>query len=331
MKTIKVHFLDFWESFDHNNNLFINILRKRYHVELDEHDPDFLFYSPLYKPFEYMKYDCPRIMFTGEFLSPDFTAFDYFIGYDDISFGDRAFRFPLFLYDTADYQTLAKPITRDQAWQYLKEKEYFCNYIFGHDTALGIREKILEELSKYKRVECAGKHRNNMPNGMTYDIRSKMPFMEKCKFSITAESVCYPGFTSEKIGHAFETHSIPIYFGDPDVHKDFNTKAFIDYSSFNSVEDLVNKVIEIDQNDDMYIDMLCQFRYNQIDFEEQAIKNLENFLYNIVEQDRDAAYRRPRYYRAEMHESYLRGYNRLYEYLPFPLMKKLGKPHIKSE
>ena len=42
--------------------------------------------------------------------------------------------------------------------QQIQSEHEMCirdSYIFGHDTALGIREKILEALSSYKRVECA--------------------------------------------------------------------------------------------------------------------------------------------------------------------------------
>ena len=323
MKTIKIHFTGFWENFDHNHNMFTSILRRRYNVVLDSTDPDFLICSPLGKPYEYMRYDCPRIMYTGEFISADFTALDYFIGYDDISFGDRAFRFPLFLFNDEAVSTPSVPLSRDEAYRILKSKKYFCNYIFGHDTALGIREQILEGLSAYKRVECAGTHRNNMPNGLTFNMQSKIPFMEQCKFTIAAESVCYPGFTSEKIGHAFQTHTIPIYFGDPDIHKDFNENAFIDYSRFSSVEELVKKVIEVDQNDDLYIEMLCQHRYNLAEYEEHIFKKLEEFLFHIFDQPREEAYRRPRFYRSYWHESYLKEYSKSLDSIPYRLARKI--------
>ena len=130
MKTVKLHFIGFWEGFSFEDNLFSNILKKRFHLVFDDIDPDFLICTPLCKPFEYMKYDCPRIMYTGEPLNADFNAVDYFIGFDEISFGDRVCRFPIFLYDIALYGGFAKQITEDEARVFLKEKEYFCNYIY---------------------------------------------------------------------------------------------------------------------------------------------------------------------------------------------------------
>ncbi len=324
MKTIKIHFTGFWKSFNPHNNMFTYILSKRYKVVLDSVNPDFVICSPLGEPYEYIKYDCPRIMYTGEFLSADFNAIDYFIGYDNIDFGDRSFRFPLFLWsDNGEYKP-SEPLTYDQAAAELKQKEYFCNYIFGHDTALGVREKILELLQQYKRVECAGKHRNNMPDNEIYTIRTKSDIMRKCKFSITAESVCYPGYTSEKIVDAFRAKTIPIYFGDPTISNDFNHKAFVDTLMFPDVEGAVEKVIEIDKNDEMYIEMMCEYRYLTANYEENMFKKLEDYLYHIFDQDKEEAYRRPRFYRAGWHETYLKEYNKHMLSIPHRILKKMG-------
>lgn len=322
MKTVKVHYVGFWPIFDPNNNLFSKILSRRYNVVWDPVDPDFLFCSPLGDAFAFMKYDCPRIMYSGEFLAPDFSAVDYFIGYDDISFGDRALRFPLFLFDKLEDDSSNYHLSEDEAREILKTKDCFCDYIFGHDTALGIREQILEGLSAYKRVECGGRHRNNMPDGRTYNMFNKMDLMRRCKFSIAAESVRYPGFTSEKIGNSFDARAIPVYFGDPNVGKDFNEDAFVDYNRYQTVEKMVEKVIEIDQNDDLYIHMLCQHRYNVADYEAMMFRKLEAFLFNIFDQDKEEAYRRPRFYCARQHESFLHHYSEIYGTLRWRLDRK---------
>lgn len=324
MKEIKLHYLGFWDGFSFGENLFSNLLKKHFRLVFDDKDPDFLIYTPLCKPFEYMRYDCPRILFSGEPLSADFNVADYFIGFDDITFGDRVHRFPIFLYDILFYNRYANPITEDEARGFLKEKEYFCNYIFGHDTVHGIRERILEAVSTYKRVECAGRHRNNMPGGLTFNMQSKIPFMEKCKFSIASESMPYPGFTSEKICHAFQTHTVPIYFGDPDISKYFNVDSFVNYSDFENLESLVKRIIQIDQDDDLYIHMLCQFRYNTLTYEQDSLTALEKYLVHIFEQDKDTAYRRPRYYQAKIHETNLYEYYRYHDTVPVRIMRKLG-------
>ena len=94
-----------------------------------------------------------------------------------------------------------------------------------------------------------------MPNGERYTIRTKFELMKKCQFSITAESVCYPGFTSEKLVEGFRSKTIPIYYGDPTVNKDFNLNAFVDCYQYPTIDDAVERIIEIDKNDELYIHM----------------------------------------------------------------------------
>lgn len=320
----KIWFTGFWKSFNIHDNMFTNILKKQFEIFVTNDDPDFLICSPLGRPYEYMNFDCPRIMFTGEFLSADFNAIDYFIGFDRISFADRNFRFPLFLYtDDGNYKTNNCRTIQD-AKQILAQKKYFCNYIFGHDTALGKREAILRQLQNYKRVECAGKHFNNMPDGKIYTIRTKPEIIKLSKFTITAESVCYPGFTSEKILDAFRSLSIPIYYGDPLISSEINPNAFVNCYEYDSIEDAVEKVVEIDKDDNLYTKMLCEPWYLENNYENNMYSKLENYLWKIVSQSREEAYRRPRFYRAGWHETYLREYNRYMLSWPHRILKKIG-------
>ncbi len=215
-----------------------------------------------------MKYSCPRIMYTGEFLAPDFSAIDYFIGFDYCDFGDRCLRYPLHLWSDNGPLKTRKLFTEDAAYEELKKKTYFCNFIYGHQTKLNQRELLFEKLNEYKTVSSAGKFKNNMPNGKIYNMREKSEIIAASKFTITAESVHYPGFTSEKIEHAFRSYSIPVYWGDPLVQNEFNTAAFINCETLGGIEKAVEKVIEIDQNDEMYVHMLMQYQYVIKDYED---------------------------------------------------------------
>lgn len=325
MKLRKIWFTGFWNSFNKENNMFTQIIKQKFDIELTDNNPDFVICSPLGKPYDYMRFACPRIMFTGEFLSADFNAIDYFIGFDRIEFGDRNYRYPLFLYneDNGVFKN-SEPLSRKQAIEILTNKKYFCNYIFGHDTAIGKREEILYKLLEYKRVECAGKHKNNMPSNERLTIRTKHSFMKQCKFSISAESVCYPGFTSEKLGDAFVNRTIPIYYGDPTVGEVFNKNAFVNCHDYQNIQDAVNKVIEIDKSDEQYIEMLCQCKYNDPNYENKMYQGLKEYIWSILDQDKEVAYRRPRFYRAGWHETYLAEYNKYLTRLPHRILKKFG-------
>ena len=77
-------------------------------------------------------------------------------------------------------------------------------------------------------------------------------------------------------------NSIPIYWGNPEIGKEFNTKSFINYYDFNSMGDVINHIIELDKNDNQYLDLLKNdwFVGNQIP-ENNKIENIKKFLYNI--------------------------------------------------
>lgn len=324
MKEIKINFIGFWSDFNKENNLFMEILRKQFRVTISE-SPDFVICSALGKPFDYLKYDCVRILYTGEPLCPDFNVFDYAIGFDRIEFGDRCFRYPYGLYNIQKAEHCI-PLTREDAEKALREKEFFCNFIYGHKSAYGERERLLETLSKYKRVECAGTLCNNMNDGKTVTYSGdKIDFVRRCKFTIACDSVAHPGFVTEKIRDAFIGNSIPIYFGDPYIAEEYNTKAFINCRDFDSFEAVLERVKELDQDDEQYMQMLMEQKYKDADYVEKKRKELEHFLYNIFSQEPKQAYRRLRFYASKYHEDYMNEYRKLSDSKVYKIYKRLFK------
>ena len=309
-KKVKVKFLGFWKEVEDTDNLFYNILKERYDVEISE-DPDFLFFTPLHAPLAFARYDCVRIMYTGEFYSADFTMSDYAIDFDDFTFGDRHMRYPLYLYRKDGPYQKRKKLTYDEAKAILEQKKYFANFIFGHGAVTGKREEVLEAFSKYKRVDCAGRYLNNMPNGevVTYG-GTKGPFVQKSKFTLAIESVCYPDYCGEKITDAFENYSIPVYYGNVNVDKEFNSKAFINLHAYDTVEDALEQVKQIDNDDERYIQMLMEDEFADPDCPQKKYEELKAFLYNIFDQDKEDAYRRTRWYRSYQYE-------RMYKYASY--------------
>lgn len=308
INSLKVNFCGFWGSFNKTNNLFYNILSKHFNVEISDY-PDFVICSNRGKPFEYMQYDCPRIMFMGENLSPDFTVFDYVIGFDYLEFGDRYFRLPFAFYSDNAEPWVPERITKKNAWELLNKKKYFCNFIYGHQSSLGMREKLFQELNKYKPVVSPGRYLNNMnTNGCSW--LEKRKYLGLSKFTIAGDSIVYPGFFTEKIIQPFEHHSIPIYFGNPRINEDMNEKAFIWCKSTDDsdIQKTIERVKYLNEHDEAYIEMLMEYPLLSEDFLKKKYYALENFILNIFSQNRDKAFRRVRYFCADLHESYLSEY-----------------------
>jgi hypothetical protein len=78
-----------------------------------------------------------------------------------------------------------------------------------------------------------------------------MEWITRYKFCISFENSSYPGYTTEKIVNALAAGTIPIYWGNPLVDRDFNTKSFINCHDFGSFEAVVERVIEVDQDTQM--------------------------------------------------------------------------------
>lgn len=330
MKKVRVDFCGFWDSFDKNNNLFIKILKKYFEVEVCD-KPDFVICSNRGKPFEYMKYDCVRIMFMGENMSPDFTVFDYVIGFDYLTFRDRYFRMPFVFYNDDAQPWIPEQLTEEQAWKILKRKKFFCNFIYGHESSHGMREELFRRLSCYKDVVSPGSYLNNTAvegKSKKCTWQEKYQYLLESKFTIAGDSIVYPGFVTEKIVQPFEKHSIPVYFGNPEIDKDFNPEAFVWCRDKSDIERVVDQVKFLDENDDAYIDMLLKCPLTDKKSVETLYCELEKFLFNIFNQERKNAFRRIRYFCANNHEKYLREYGRRYEKTPKVIHKLKSKINI---
>lgn len=299
MKTIRIYFEGFWDDFDMYNDIVWNILKKHYNIVIDKESPDYIFCSIFGKPFEYCNYDGIRIFCSGENYTPDFNVVDYAIGYDNLIYGDRYFRqiyIPM-KYDSSRYNSLIEQLTEkykkiDEG--ILKKKDGFCNLIYGHDRDDLGRARILEILSTYKRVDSAGAYLNNMPDSMAVTRAEKLEFQSRYKFTVAFESVDMRGFFTEKIVDAFLADSIPIYLGDPDIKEIFNEKAFINVNDFESFDAVLEKIEEIDNNDDLFMEMLRQPIFVNEELAKGHDERFEKFLLHIFEQDKEKAYRRGR-------------------------------------
>ena len=319
MNRIRIKFSGMGGQFDDENNFIIDILRQKYIVEISD-SPDYLFFSVNSK--DYLNYDCVRIFYTAENLVPDFNICDYAIGFHYLSLEDRYFRFPIYLVDGFrayagdDYANdLVRASRKHECVEkYMKEKNSFCAFVYSNAEAAPCRQKLFDRLSLYKPVDSGGRYLNNVGG----PVNDKLQFQSKHKFVIAFENSSTPGYTTEKIVHAFSAGTIPIYWGDPKIAEVFNKDAFINCTDLSSkgedevIESIINRIIEIDNDDDLYRKMLetPAFRENySIEMERQ---NLRSFLFHIFDQPIEQAYRRNRLYWGIRYERKQKIGNRFY-------------------
>ena len=283
MKTIKVNFVDFPKKFDIYNNDFIEILREKYAIEISD-DPDYLFYSCF--GYKHAKYNCVRIFYTGECVTPDFNICDYAIGFDFMSFSDRYLRVPLYcLFNYKSDYEMAKN-KHLHADDITGQDRKFCSFVVSNDAGQKARKEMFDLLSSYKQVDSGGRYLNNIG----YCVPDKNVFQSQYKFSFAFENCVYPGYTTEKLPQAFAAGTIPIYYGNPEIAKEFNEDAFVNCHQYDTWETVLKRICEIDNNDELYAKMLgtsINVGYNNY------YETLREFLFHIVEQGPSDARRRP--------------------------------------
>ena len=311
MKTVRIYYVDFWKNFDRENFLFTQILRKEYEVVFDKDNPEIVFCSVFGT--EYLKYKCPRVVFIGEPQTPDFNLYDYAVGFDYITFMDRYIRFPLYLMNTELYNmALNKSKMSDE--EFLSRKK-FCSFVVSAGGGEGdIRTKVFNELSKYKKVDSGGRYMNNLTDGNP--VPDKLEFQKDYRFSISMENSAISGYTTEKIIDAWAAGTIPIYWGNPDITKEFNKNAFINVSDFESIDELVKYVTKLDSDEEAYLRM-CHEPIISIEVNDPYVE-LEKFLVNIVETDENKRFRR---------SSRFTMWGKIYEY-NFVKMDKINKNKV---
>ena len=305
MKTVRIKFKGFWENCDYDSLFITKILRKHYHVEFSE-DADYVICSS-FGFFDYLDEDKIRIMFSGENYVPEFNYVDYAFSFYPIEFLDRHCTIPGMIYLSTDPLEELSRKNRDYSNDIMDSKVYFANLIASHESDKNMRSCLVKTLKQYKRVECAGTLFNNMPEGKTVSMweGTKLPFVKKCKFTLCPESVIHEGFVTEKIFDAFMADTIPVYYGSSTVSSIFNKKAYLDVSDFDSLDSLLERIIELDNDDEQYLEMLRQPIFADPDYIENSLKKIENYLCYIFDQPIEKAYRRCRLYMPSKYEKRL--------------------------
>ena len=291
-RTVKVQFMDYWEDFSQKREeyLLLRILRKHYDVQICD-DPDYVFFSVMGQTHWGVPDRCVKIFHTGENLVPDFNACDYAIGFEWMDYGDRYIRFPLYLFYREEM--LLSMLHKHEIgpdWNVAEEKTGFCSFVVSNADN-PVRNEAFRQLSGYKKVDSGGRFMNNVGG----PVEDKLAFERSHKFSLCFENGSHPGYTTEKLVEALAAGTVPIYWGDPEVGKVFNTGSFIQVKDGASFSEAVRLVKELDQNDELYLRMLRApaMRPDAPSLEDEYAR-LEAWLLAIFEQPLEEAGRRNR-------------------------------------
>jgi alpha(1,3/1,4) fucosyltransferase len=121
-------------------------------------------------------------------------------------------------------------IQKGRDWsEVLRKKTRFCAFLYA--KPIGYREEFFRQLSRYKPVDAPGRSMNNMasidPIPGKIDWDAKIEFLRSYKFVVAFENSSWPGYNTEKLTDPIKADCIPIYWGDPEIGRSYNTARFI--------------------------------------------------------------------------------------------------------
>jgi hypothetical protein len=252
---VRIGFAGFWDSFDPGDNYFTRLLARRYEVVVCD-DPDYLIHSCIgRRRHDHRRYDCVRIFYTGENVAADWLSTDWAFTFE-YDPHPRHFRLPHWPF-YVDPQALLKPPHIDPA-SMIAAKTRFCGFVVSNPLCR-VRNEFFRRLSRYKPVDSGGKVLNTI--GRRVD--DKQAFLAQCRFTIAFENESHPGYTTEKIAEPMLVNSIPIYWGDPLVGRDFDSRSFLSAHDCGArttsamLDELVDRVVAVDRDPALLAAMLA--------------------------------------------------------------------------
>ena len=253
MKKIRIDLCDFRFNYSKTNNFLFKLLSERFAVELCDR-PDFLIYSCF--GHDHRLHSGVRIFFSSESDMPDFSECDYSIA--SVKLDDpRHYQYPNYVLH-GDPQEIVKK--NDNPAEILAAKTKFCSFVISGYNPRKNKNRVdfFNRLSQYKRVDSGGKKFNNIGGPIAGGSRGKIDFLRAYKFNIAFENRSLPGYTTEKIFEPMVARCLPIYWGNPLINEEFNPRSFLNRANFPTDDALIEKIIELDQDDAKYLEYVRQ-------------------------------------------------------------------------
>lgn len=272
METLRIAYVDFWPEWN-DENFIEPILKEHFNVVIDLDNPDVVFHSVFGGQRGIQRYPkAKKILFLGENRRPGSLS-DFSISFDPHTATN--FRLPLWQAYILKKPDLADRLL-DKRIQFNQENfERFAAFIVSNPSNF-FRNSAYQSLSNYKHVSSYGRYLTNDNSLVQYsqgkywrDAKDDFFIQHPHKFMFAFENTPHPGYCTEKLMDGFLAGTIPIYWGDPHIHLDWNQDSFINAMTN---PNWIEEVKRLDGNWHAY-----EEKYNQPIFtHEQRLKHREN-------------------------------------------------------
>jgi GR25 family glycosyltransferase involved in LPS biosynthesis len=279
---LRVGFSDFWQDYNYTYNFWTLLLEAalKGKVQLQPvavteanavTEPlDVLFFGPFGNTWKTVGASVPKVHVTGESTDPVQGHGVYLnLGFAATDLSKGIYRFPLWYqyidWFNADQERLQNPkslpveVLLPPTKETVLKKDKFCSFIVTNPSN-PVRNTAFHWLSQYKQVDSAGRLFNNVGDVLFTNCGGggggelkKYEFLRSYKFSLTYENLRKPGYTTEKFFAAKAAGCIPIYWGAEDVAQDFGTEGYINANKFETPDDLISAVRDLEENHEKYM------------------------------------------------------------------------------
>ena len=120
----------------------------------------------------------------------------------------------------------------------MDKPKFACAFIGKSDQ---MRFRAIRELERIGKVDIFGPL-------VGKPIESKIEIAKEYKYTICFENDIYPGYVTEKPLEAYLAQTVPLYWGKLDVYGNINENCLINLDNFDSMEDWVDFIAEINEN-----------------------------------------------------------------------------------
>jgi alpha(1,3/1,4) fucosyltransferase len=209
-------------------------------VESAFNDAELLIYSDFGE--QHWAFNGLKIYITGENMVPDFDQCDLAFSPQEDLHDPRCIRLPYY----AQVLPSMGSLIRGPEWQpqsYLNRPR-FCSFVASNPRG-SFRNAFFKKLNRLKKVDSAGRHFNNFGSR----IDDKLNFLKNYRFNLAFENSQSPGYVTEKLIEPLLMGCIPIYWGAPDVAKDFNPACMINVSDFSDFSEAIDYILQADRDE----------------------------------------------------------------------------------
>lgn len=123
-----------------------------------------------------------------------------------------------------------------------------------------MRNAFLNKLEKYFNVTYAGKYKNNIGGNIDYMFNTDeyLDIIGSFKFIVSMENSKNDTYITEKLVNGMLANIIPVYWGTTSVFDYFNKDRFLNVVNEEDIDNVINKMIEISRDDNMWLKMVNQ-------------------------------------------------------------------------